>query len=74
MNEIKQREIPNIKDYLSDTEQMNFDESDSESELLLLNDRTNRSNNLEAEYINPRVNRRRRRSSPMASIKQLCCG
>lgn len=74
MNEIKQREIPNIKDYLSDTEQMNFDESDSESELLLLNDRTNRSNNLEAEYINPRVNRRRRRNSPMASIKQLCCG
>lgn len=65
-------EINKEKDYKGYkwSEQMNFDLSDSETELLLLNDRDRSNYNKESEYINPRVNRRSS-TSAMVSFKQI---
>lgn len=51
---------------------MSFDSSDSETELLVLNDR-NRKRTRESDYYNPQ-NNRRTSSSKMGSLKQIFCG
>lgn len=50
---------------------MSFDSSDSETELLVLNE-PNKGRYRESDFYNPKYNRRR--SNSMGSLKQLLCG